>query len=245
MGCSRLGAFWQGRSPAAGRDAVAAAREVGIDFFDTADCYARGLSERVLGRALRHERDAVLICTKAGLVKTPAAQLAARRAGAPAKATQCFETRYIRWAAERSLRRLHTDRIDILLLHSPSADELERGAAWPALDQLRDSGAVVRFGVSCENAASARVALGLPGVTCLELPWSPERRDVYDAVVTEARRRGIAILANRPLGDGEVTGEAVAQRLQAALAVDGVSVVLVGMSRRDHVMRNVAAATAP
>ncbi len=123
MGCGRLGAFWQGRSPAAGLDAVAAAREAGIDLFDTADCYARGLSERVLGRALRGQRDAVVICTKVGLLKTPAARVAARRAGGCARAARCFEASYVAWAAERSLRRLRTGHIDVLLLHSPSAQE--------------------------------------------------------------------------------------------------------------------------
>ena len=53
MGCAKLGAFWQGRSPAEGRRAIDAARHAGINLFDTADCYARGISERLLGRALR------------------------------------------------------------------------------------------------------------------------------------------------------------------------------------------------
>ena len=239
MGCSRLGAFWQGRSPRAGADAVRAARAAGIDFFDTADCYARGISERVLGRALRAERDEVVVCTKVGLLKTPPAKRAARRAGTQAGAGGCYEASYVTWAAERSLRRLGTDRVDLLLLHSPSATDLEAAAAWPALEALRERGAVRHFGVSCDDAAAARVAVGLPGVACLELPWSPGETDVLDAVAAEARTRGIAIVANRVLGDGD--GETAAERLRSALAT--VDVALVGMSRPEHVERNVAAVT--
>ena len=240
MGCSRLGAFWQGRSPRAGRTAVAAARAAGIDFFDTADCYARGLSERVLGRALRDDRDSVVICTKVGLLKTPAARIAARRAGAPAGSERCYQAAYVSWAAERSLRRLRTDRLDILLLHSPAPADLEPRAAWPALEALRERGAIKRFGVSCEDAASARVAVGLPGVEVIELPWSPDHPQALDAVRDEARRRGIVILANRVLG--QATGDAAAAALRGALAVDGLDIVLVGMSRAEHVASNVAAA---
>ena len=82
MGCAKLGAFWQGRSPAEGRRAIDAARRAGINLFDTADCYARGISERLLGRALLAEPGDVVVCTKVGLLKTPLAVLSARRAGA-------------------------------------------------------------------------------------------------------------------------------------------------------------------
>ena len=50
MGCAKLGAFWQGRSPGEGRRALDAALHAGVTLFDTADCYARGISERLVGR---------------------------------------------------------------------------------------------------------------------------------------------------------------------------------------------------
>jgi aryl-alcohol dehydrogenase-like predicted oxidoreductase len=194
----------------------------------------------VLGRALGDDRDAVILCTKVGLLKTPAARIAARRAGAPAGSERCYEAGYVRGAAERSLRRLRTDRLDILLLHSPTVTDLESRAAWPALEGLRERGAVTRFGVSCEDAASARVAVGLPGVECIELPWNADHPEALDAIRDEARRRGIVILANRVLGNA--VGDAATAALRGALAADGLDIVLVGMSRPDHVTRNVAAA---
>ncbi len=68
MGCARLGSsLWQGRSDAAGRASVALAVDLGVSFFDTADVYGRGRSERLLGETLRGRRAAVVMATKCGL----------------------------------------------------------------------------------------------------------------------------------------------------------------------------------
>src|SRR2546430_17608222 len=91
MGCSRLGAFWQGRSHEDAKAAVAAAVHEGVTLFDTADVYGRGLSERILGVGLRRHRDEVTLVTKCGLVKTPMAVLRVAARGDPTSEGQPFE----------------------------------------------------------------------------------------------------------------------------------------------------------
>ncbi len=269
MGCAKLGAFWQGRSPRAAREALDAARGAGINFFDTADCYARGLSERIIGRVFRHQREDVVICTKVGMLKTPLALASARRLeegrslgmaelkgmGRDAPAAQCFSPRYVEMAVERSLRRLKSDRIDLLLLHGPSVEVLRTGAFLPAVQTLRQSGRIRHFGVSCRTEQEARAALELTDVACLQLPHNIGRADVVPAVQAEALRRGVGLVAMAPFGDGHLLataqdgGPPTTARLEAclqfALSSPGIASVMVGMSTPEHVAANVRAAVAP
>lgn len=269
MGCAKLGAFWQGRSVPAGRRALEAARSSGITFFDTADCYARGISERLVGQALGPHRDDVVIATKVGLLKTPLAIASARRSSPAPRplgraelrglvprrdAARCFAPRYVEKAVERSLRRLRTDRVDLLLLHDPPAEELRAQRFLPALDRLRQAGKVRYYGVACGSAEQGRAALEVPGVSCLALPHNLQTTAATAAVLPEAERRGVAVVATAPLGDGtllqasggEHPPETVAAAcIQFALASPGIAAVIVGMSTPDHVAANVRAATGP
>lgn len=268
MGCAKLGAFWQGRSTKGGRQAVEEARARGINLFDTADCYARGISERILGRSISHDRDDVVVSTKVGLLKTPLAVVSASRqsselrsawpdrirAMAPgAHGSQCFSAGYVTKAVERSLHRLSTDRVELLLLHDPPVDEIRAGSFLPAVERLREAGKVLHFGVSCGTEAQAFAALELAGLACVQLPHNLSRPNLVSAVAADAVRRGVAILAMAPFGDGTLLTagrdhghsiDFVSQAcLQFSLSMPGVSSVIVGMSTADHVRANVASAT--
>lgn len=273
MGCSRLGAFWQRRSVAAGRRALEEAVDQGVTFFDTADSYARGISERLVGSALGAVREHVVICTKVGYLKTPSAVAlaadsagggsggaAAGRAGSllPALrgaagrsgATQCFTSQYVERAAERSLRRLGTDHLDVLLLHSPPYDVIVGAAFSDAVGRLRQAGKVRHFGISCDTTRDAMAALASPGLDCLELAYNPLVARAAAEPLAEAERRGVGVIARSVFGDGALLGPAAARSastsqvaracLQHALAGPGVAVALAGMSRSEHVRRNVA-----
>lgn len=279
MGCAKLGAFWQGRSPGMAREALAAARDQGIDLFDTADCYARGISERIIGSVFRHQRDQVVICTKVGLLKTPIAVASARRrdprrgqgssggARGPAarvlreargmvpggEASACFQPAYVTKALERSLRRLQTDYVDLLLLHGPSVGVIQSGEFLPGLDEALRSGKARHVGISCTTAAEAIAALEVPGVKCVQVPHNLCRPGVVPVIVPRAAERGIAVMAIAPFGNGELLAERagaapsrdrMAGCLQFALNTPGVSAVVAGMSSPDHVTLNVSAATA-
>ena len=86
---------------------VDAALDAGVTLFDTADVYGQGTSEEFIGRALQGRRDRVLIATKFG---KPMDENPSDARGSRA---------YVRWAVEGSLRRLHTDAIDVYQLHDP------------------------------------------------------------------------------------------------------------------------------
>src|SRR5690554_3289454 len=116
LGCNNLGRPGTATMEQPGADAlIGAAIDAGVTFFDTAESYKAeaGLSEQLLGNALRGRRDEVVIATKFGhqSSKTPIAD------GGPRGGRE-----YIRRAVEGSLRRLRTDRIDLYQLHTPDPE---------------------------------------------------------------------------------------------------------------------------
>jgi aryl-alcohol dehydrogenase-like predicted oxidoreductase len=261
MGCAKLGAFWQGRSLRDGARTLAAAYDQGIRLFDTADCYARGISERLVGRTLRNRDDAVIV-TKVGLLKTPAAWLSAARARAlasgveaafaqPRDGSRCFTPRYVEQAVERSLRRLGREALDVLLLHGPPLPDLQAQTFMLAVDRLIQSGKVRYYGASAATPQSAVLAAELPGASCIQLPYNPRRPEVVTAVAEPIRRTGIAVTTTSPLGDGAMLAAAATARvprdrivaacLHHSMARPEVTSVLVGMSRPQHVAANIGA----
>jgi aryl-alcohol dehydrogenase-like predicted oxidoreductase len=253
MGCAKLGAFWQGRSTGEGRRALDAALHAGVTLFDTADCYARGISERLVGRALRGTADA-LVCTKVGLLKTPAALLLARRSGGEdlrlnglargGAAAGCWEPAYVVAAVDRSLRRLGRSSVDVLLLHAPPTDTIRAQRFVPALEGLLAGGKVRAVGLSCATPEAADAALEVPGIACLQIPFSAARRDLLEHVRAPAAERGIGLMGAGPFGDAQLLGSGADPRelLWTALAEPGLASVVAGMARPEHVRANVTAA---
>src|SRR5271166_894778 len=134
VGCNNFGTRLDGEAVGA---VVDAALEQGVNFFDTADIYGRGASEELLGRALGDRRESVVVATKFG------GDMGEGR-GASAD--------YVRRAAEASLARLGTDRIDLYQLHFPDPDT-PLGETLDALDGLVTAGKVREIG--CSNFTAA------------------------------------------------------------------------------------------
>jgi predicted oxidoreductase len=153
----KLGGAWA-RTPLTADDRtraaklVAAAREVGINFFDHADIYCIGRSEEVFGNVLAQLpglRDEIVLQSKCGIRFKDDPQ-----AGDPGRYDFSYE--HIVRSVEGSLRRLQTDRLDILLLHRPDA-LVEPEQVAQAFDELHQSGKVRYFGVSNHSVAQIRL----------------------------------------------------------------------------------------
>ena len=160
FGGSQLGNLYRETGEDEAADAVAAAWEAGIRYFDTAPHYGLGLSERRLGRALRGlPRDGFVLSTKVGRLLVPdGATGGPDTEGFAVPATVRRVRDYSRdgvlRSVESSLERLGLDRIDIVLIHDP--DDHAREAldqAAPALSALRDAGVVRAYGVGMNQSA--------------------------------------------------------------------------------------------
>ena len=196
VGCNNFG----GRiDEARTREVIDAAIDAGINFFDTADVYADGRSEELLGRLLGDRRSKVTIATKFGL------EVPGQGRGA--------HPDYVRSAVEASLRRLRTDYIDLYQQHVPDPD-VPIADTLGALDDLVKAGKVREIG--CSNfsvqqmQAAQAVSTRRPGsarFVSVQNEYSLLHREPEDGVLAECDRQGMAFLPFFPLKSGLLTGK--------------------------------------
>lgn len=185
---------------------VARSLAAGINFFDTADAYAGGESESLLGQALKSRRAQVVIATKVGF-----------RSGEPLTQTG-LSRRHILWSVEQSLRRLQTDWIDVYIAHredphTPLEETLE------ALDALVRCGKVRYLGFSNWSAWRSAAALelqrahGLARFTHGQMYYSLLGRDVERDVIPMMRRYRLGMTVWSPLAGGFLSGKYTRENL--------------------------------
>jgi aryl-alcohol dehydrogenase-like predicted oxidoreductase len=220
LGCARIGGIFQRDTPGF-LNLLSAARDSGINFFDTADMYSQGESEQLVGRAFRGVRGKVVIASKAGYCLPARRKLAARvkpilrpiiqllkirrdrlPAGARGALAQEFSPKYLTAAVEGSLRRLRTDYLDVFQLHSPPADVVERGEWEPALEAMKRAGKIRYYGVSCDTMETGLAALRFPGVSVVQFPLNLLEQRAAETLGPRLRAQGVAGIARECLGNG-------------------------------------------
>ena len=169
--------------------------ESGINFFDTADVY--GASEERLGKALGSRRDQILVATKFG------SPMGEGKSGGSAA--------YIRQAAERSLRKLDTDRIDLYQIHRPDP-QTPIAETLGALGELVKEGKVVEIGCSNFTAEMLReadraVQDGAPKFVSVQNHYNLLHRDDETEAIPECEKLGISYLPYFPLASGLLSGK--------------------------------------
>ncbi|OZM78547.1 aldo/keto reductase [Pseudonocardia sp. MH-G8] len=176
-----------------------AAIDGGVTLLDTADMYANGANEQLVGEVLRTRRDEVSIATKFGILTDVDAKIVGLD-GSP---------EYARKAVEASLGRLGVDTIDLYYLHRvdptvPIEDTLG------AMAEMVQRGQVRHLGISEASAETLRRAQAVHPISAVQSEWSIFSRDVEDTVVPAARELGIGLVPYSPLGRGLLTGAAAA-----------------------------------
>jgi aryl-alcohol dehydrogenase-like predicted oxidoreductase len=186
---------------------VGRALEAGVNFFDTADGYAGGESEQILGEVLGPRRAEVVIATKVGF-----------RTGPPLTQTG-LNRRHILWSAEQSLKRLGTDWIDVYIVHREDPyTPLEETLA--ALDALVKSGKVRYLGFSNWSAWKVAAALeiqkanGFAPFTHGQMYYSLVSRDVERDVIPMMARYGLGLTVWSPLASGFLSGKYTRENLK-------------------------------
>ncbi|ALC29072.1 aldo/keto reductase [Streptomyces sp. CFMR 7] len=173
---------------------VQEAVDLGVNLLETADAYADGENERLIGEAIRGRRDEVVLCTGGGLLGNPDGVL--RPAGGP---------QALRDAVDESLRRLHVDHIDLYLLRriDPAVPLME---SWGALAEQVWAGKIRMLGLPVVTVEQAREAEAVHEAAAIGAEVSLFTRCGLDDVVPYAVERRIALLAGAPLGRGLLTG---------------------------------------
>ena len=185
----------------ASRKVIHKALDLGVTHFDTADVYGNsGGSEEILGKVLGPRRSEVVLATKFG----------AQMAGS----SEAHRGRrdYVIAAVEASLRRLQTDRIDLLFMHRPDASTpIEE--TLRALDDLHDAGKVGVIAASnftaaqLEDADATAKRIGVPGFAGTQDEYSLTARGVETALVPTLTKLGLGLIPYFPLGGGALSGK--------------------------------------
>jgi len=198
LGTWQLGGDWGEVDDANAFAILDASAEAGVTFFDTADVYGDGRSEKTIGQWRRSNLDAPLtVGTKMG-----------RRA---AQDPENYNRKnFIAWV-DRSRRNLGTDTLDLVQLHCPPTPVFRDAAVYDALDELVQREAIAAYGVSVEETAQALTAIEHPGLTSVQIILNAFRLKPLDEVLPAAQEAGVAIIARVPLASGLLSGKYTAE----------------------------------
>jgi aryl-alcohol dehydrogenase-like predicted oxidoreductase len=190
--------------------------ESGVNFFDTADLYEKGMNEERVGRILREKRDRVVLATKVGNQWRPDGS---GWDWNPSK-------EYIIRAVEASLARLQTDRIDLYQLHGGTMDD-PIDETIEAFELLQQQGKILYYGISSIRPAVIREYIRRSRIVSVMMQYSLADRRPEEACLGELKAAGIGVLARGAVMKGLLSGKPAAPYLgHSAAEMDGAARVV-------------------
>jgi aryl-alcohol dehydrogenase-like predicted oxidoreductase len=203
------GMNWGKTDDEVSKNALRKALDLGVTLIDTADVYGFGHSEKLIAEVLKERgKGDVIIATKAGNDFYNANKDDDSGYG-PIK--QTYTKEYILFAAEQSLKRLQLERLDILQLHSPDLDKLERDEPWEALEQLKKDGKIKHAGFSIQSFKETEHAHLLDQhhdlIDCIQVRYNLLEREAEKILFPKAQKYGIGVIVRIPILFGFLTGK--------------------------------------
>jgi aryl-alcohol dehydrogenase-like predicted oxidoreductase len=179
------------------RDSLAAmhrAVDLGINFFDTADVYGDGRSERLLAQLKKERKEDIVIPTKAG-----------RRL--EKQSVEGYSRENLTAWIDRSRKNLGMDCLDLVQLHCPPTDLYYVPEIFGLLDDFVAAGKIRFYGVSVERIEEALKAIEYPNVQSVQIIFNMFRHRPADLFFEQAKKKQVGILARVPLASGLLTGK--------------------------------------
>ena len=195
LGCMSMTDIYGPADPAEAEKTIRHALDRSITFIDTADMYANGKNEELVGRALAGRRSEAVLATKFGNLRLPDGSTGVN--GRPD---------YVPQACEASLKRLGVDVIDLYYLHRVDPNvPIEETVG--AMARLVEAGKVRYLGLSEAGVATIRRANDVHPITALQSEYSLWSRDLEAEILPACRALGIGVVPYSPLGRGFLTGQ--------------------------------------
>ena len=194
FGAWAIGGTWGHVDDAESLRTLHRALDLGVNFFDTADVYGDGHSERLLARLRRERREPFWVATKIGRRSNPHTAQSYTRANL---------TSYV----ERCLKNLEVSALDLLQIHCPPTDVFYMPEVFGVLDDLVRAGKVRFYGASVERVEEGLKALEYPELQSLQVVFNILRQRPSEQLFPRALERGVGVLARLPLSSGMLTGK--------------------------------------
>ena len=190
-------------------NALNEAIEQGVTLIDTADVYGFGHSEELISKVIKkYGKENIIIATKAGNDFYNATNEDDAGYGA---IKQTYSKEYIISAAEKSLKRLGVEKLDILQLHSPDVEKLERDEPWEALEKLKQDGKILHAGWSVQSFKETEQSHILDQhhelIDVLQVRYNLLEREAEKVLFPKAIEYGTGIIVRIPLLFGFLTGK--------------------------------------
>ena len=194
IGCWAIGSEWGDVSPENAKDALFTSLDNGVNFFDTADVYGDGRSEKFIGEILKNTKEKIYVATKAGRRLDP-------------HVSKGYNLKNIEAFIDRSLLNLGIDTIDLLQLHCPPSDICGKSETYEMMDEIVKRGKIKYYGVSVEKVSEALDAIKFPNVKSIQIIFNIFRQKPSEIFFKEAKKNNVAIIVRVPLASGLLTGK--------------------------------------
>ena len=195
LGTWQIGGSWGDVSEETALGILHTATEKGVTFFDTADVYGEGKSERLIAQFMKgQKRDDVFIATKIGRWSEP---------GWPDN----FNLDVMRNHIKASINRLEVDSLDLVQIHCVPTDVLKKGDIFDHLRQLKKEGLIKEFGASVETMEEARICLEHDDLASLQIIFNIFRQKAIQEIFEKAHKKKVAIIVRLPLASGLLSGK--------------------------------------
>lgn len=194
LGCWQIGGNWgEPLEATTATEILSSAAKNETTFFDTADVYGEGQSERFIGDYLAHAKDSIRVATKFG------------------RASSVFPNAYTKEALRASVlgsqERLKVSRIDLLQLHCVPTEILRDGDIFNWLRELKQEGLISHFGASVETVEEGLICLKQEGLCSLQVIFNLFRQKLIEELFPQAKEAGVGIIVRLPLASGLLSGK--------------------------------------
>ena len=194
IGCWAIGSEWGDVSVEDAKEALYSSINNGINFFDTADVYGDGRSEKIISEVLKNSNEQIYVATKAGRRLNP-------------HNADGYNLKNIESFIDRSLSNLGVDIIDLVQLHCPPSEICGKPETYEMMDEIVKKGKIKYYGVSVEKVSEALDAIKHPNVKSIQIIFNIFRQKPSEIFFHEAKKNNVAIIARVPLASGLLTGK--------------------------------------
>ena len=195
LGCWAIGADWGDVSEEDAKDILKSSFDNGVNFFDTADVYGDGRSEKFVGEFINSTSERIYVATKAG------------RRIFPHEAKGYYNKELMESYVDRSLENLGVETIDLLQMHCPPTEVYSDDLTYEMLDHLVAKGKIQHYGFSVQTVEEAIKCIQRPHTKSVQIIFNMLRLKPAEEFFKLAKDKNIAIIVRVPLASGLLTGK--------------------------------------